>query len=100
MSEEYKIIESLNERVGVCEYKGMILSFEYERLQNEGVPYLEGMYQLQEDFSRRLEQGRKEEEERRKSMTPEKLKARDEANRILQDRMNEEAKTNAKLSKK
>jgi hypothetical protein len=99
MSEEYKIIKSINERVGVCEYKGRILSFEYERLQNEGVPYLEGMYQLQKDFSRRLEQGRKEEEERRKSMTPEQLKARDEANRIFQDRMNEEAKTNAKLSK-
>lgn len=100
MSEEYKIVESIDERVVVCEYKGMRLSAEYNRVQSEGVEYLEGMYKIQKAFSRRIEKARKAEEELRKSMTPEQLKAWDEANRIFQDRMNEEAKTNAKLSKK
>lgn len=54
MSEEYKILESVSEQVGVCEYKGMILSFEYKRLQDEGVSYIEEMYQIQVDFDRRL----------------------------------------------
>lgn len=98
MSEEYKIVKSISERVVICEYKGRRLVAEYKLLQSEGVAYLEGMYQMQADFSRRLEQGRKEEAERRKLMTPEQIKALDEANRIFQDRMNEESKTNAKLS--
>ena len=100
MSEEYKIVESINERVGLCGYKGRRLVVEFQRLQNEGVAYVEGLYQMQIAFSRELETGRREEEELRKSMTPEQLQAWDKANRIFQDRMNEEAKTNAKLSKK
>lgn len=100
MSEEYKIVEHINERLGCCEYKGRKLVVEVKRLQNEGVAYIEGLYQMQIDFAIRLEQGHREEAKLRESMTPEQIKAREEAQRIFQDRMNEEAKTNAILSKK
>ena len=100
MSEEYKIIGEVNERLGVCAYKDKKLVFEYSRFQKEGIEYIEGLYKLQKDFTERIEKARRDEEERRKWMTPEQLKEWDEANRIFQDRMNEEAKTNAKLLKK
>lgn len=98
MNEEYNIVEHINERLGVCDYKGLKLVVEYKRIQEEGVDYVEGLYQLQNKFSERREQARIEEETRRKFMTLEQIKAREDAQRIFQDRMNEEAVTNAKLS--
>lgn len=98
MKSEFNIVDKVNERLSVCLYKGRRLVVENKRLEEDGLVYIDGLYKIQSSLSKRLERGKKAQDRYRNSLSEKERKRYDKSIQAIQDRWNEEAKTNAFLS--
>lgn len=98
MKSEFNIVDKINERLSVCLYKGRRLVVENKRLEEDGLVYIDGLYKIQYSLSKRLERGKKAQDRYRNSLSEKERKRYDKSIQAIQDRWNDEAKTNAFLS--